>query len=102
MLDVCEKLGIQKPNTTTYHPQCNSLVERFNQTLKTMLRKQASTYGNQRDKLLPGAVWAYRNTPHKTTREKFSFVLFGINCCTPSEAALLSPTHSEPIKEFTD
>ena len=102
ILNVCERLGIQKLNTTAYHPQCNGLVERFNRTLKTMLRKQASTYGNQWDKFLSGAVWAYRNTPHETTGEKPSFLLFGIDCLTPSEAALLPPTQSEPIEEFTD
>ena len=67
MLDVCEKQGIQKLNTTAYHLQCNGLVERFNRTLKAMLRKQAATYGMQWDKFLSGTVWAYRNTPHKAT-----------------------------------
>ena len=47
MLDVCEKLGIKKLNTTAYHPQCNNLVEHFKRMLKTMLRKQAMTYGTQ-------------------------------------------------------
>jgi len=84
MLDVCEKLGIQKLNTTAYHPQCNGLVERFNRTLKTVLRKQAATYGNQWDQFLSGTLWAYRNTPHETTGEKPSFLLFGIDCHTPS------------------
>ena len=102
MLDVCEKLGIQKLNTTAYHPQCNGLVERFNRTLKTMLRKQAATYGTQWDKFLAGTVWAYRNTPHEATGEKPSFLLFGIDCRSPSEAALLPPTQSEEIEEFTD
>ena len=41
MRDVCELLGIKKLNTTSYHPQCNGMVERFNRTLKTMLRKHA-------------------------------------------------------------
>ena len=34
---VCQLLGVKKLNTTSYHPQCNGLVERFNRTLKTML-----------------------------------------------------------------
>ncbi len=38
MRDVCELLGIEKLNTTAYHPQCNGLVERFNKTLNTMIR----------------------------------------------------------------
>ena len=34
-----ELLGIKKVNATTYHPQTDGLVERFNTTLTTMLAK---------------------------------------------------------------
>ena len=102
MLNVCEKQRIQKLNTMAYHPQCNSLVERFNRTLKAMLRKQAATYGMQWDKFLSGTVWAYRNTPHEATGEKPSFLLFCIDCRTPSEATLLPPTQSAEVEEFSD
>ena len=47
MHDVCEAMGIKKPNTTAYHPQCDGMVERFNRTLKAMLRKQAARYGKE-------------------------------------------------------
>ena len=67
-----------------------------------MLRKQAVTYGMQWDKFLSGTVWAYRNTPHEATGEKPSFLLFGIDCRTPSEAALLPPTQSAEVEEFSD
>ena len=78
--DVCSLLGIEKLNTTAYHPQYNGLTERFNRTLKTMLRKQAATYGLQWDKYIYGVLWAYRNTPHEATLEKPSFLLFGMDC----------------------
>ena len=38
VLDLCQLLGIFKLNTTAHHPQCDGAVERFNRTLKTMLR----------------------------------------------------------------
>ena len=97
MKDICELLGIRKLNTTAYHPQCDGMVERFNRTLKTMLRKQAATFGSQWDRYLPGVLWAYRNTPHEATGEKPSFLLFGYDCRTPTEAALLQPTPVEPM-----
>ena len=56
MLDLCKLLGIKKLNTTAYHPQCDGMVERFNRTLKTMLRKHAATFGNQWDQYLPGLL----------------------------------------------
>ena len=68
------------------------MVEEFNRTLKTMLRKHASKFGAQWDNYLPGVLWAYRNTPHESTGEKPSFLLFGIDCRSPTEAALLPPT----------
>ena len=37
MTSVCQLLGVKKLNTTSYHPQCTGLVERFNWTLQTML-----------------------------------------------------------------
>ena len=85
-------MGIEKLNTTAYHPQCNGLTERFNRTLKTMLRKQAATHGLQWDKYLYGVLWAYRNTPHESTLEKPSFLLFGMDCRQPTEAAFMPPT----------
>ena len=96
MLDVCKLLGIQKLNTTAYHPQCDGMVERFNRTLKSMLRKHAAKLGNQWDRYLPGVLWAYRNTPHDSTLEKPSFLLFGMDCRSPTEAALLPPQELTP------
>ena len=89
MTDVCTLLGVEKLNTTSYHPECDGMVERFNRTLKTMLCKQASQYGVQWDNHLAGLLWAYRNTPHDSTGEKPSFLMFGWDCRSPTEAALL-------------
>ena len=86
MKDVCSLLGIKKLNTTAYHPQCDRMVERFNRALKTALRKHAAKFGTQWDKYLPGILWAYRNTPHEATGEKPSYLLFGLDCRTPTEA----------------
>ena len=54
VLDICKLLGVKKLNTTTNHPQCDGMVERFNHTLKTMLRKHASNFGARWDNYLPG------------------------------------------------
>ena len=91
MKDICKLLGIKKLNTTAHHPECDGAVERFNRTLKTMLRKQAARHGAQWDQYIHGVVWAYRNTPHSSTKEKPSYLLFGMDCRSPTEAALLPP-----------
>ena len=94
MIDLCKMSGIDKLNTTAYHPQCDGAVKRFNRTLKTALRKHAARFGCQWD--LPGILWAYRNTPHSYTGEKPSFLLFGLDCRTPTEAAYLPVTEISP------
>ena len=89
MQDVCKLLGTIKLNTTAYNPQCDGMVERFNRTLKMMLCEHAAEFERQWDTFLPGVLWAYRNTPHESTGEKPSFLLFGIDCRSPTESAFL-------------
>ena len=74
------------------------MVEHLNRTLKTALRKHAAQFGVQWDKYLPGVLWAYRNTPDESTGEKSSFLLIGMDCRTPTEAALLPPTQLMPTE----
>ena len=95
MKGVCSLLGTHKLNTTAYHPQCDGLIERFTRTLKAMLRKHAARFGAHWDKFLHGVLWAYRNTPHESTGEKPSFLLFGYDCQSPTEFALLPSEHLE-------
>ena len=52
-------LHVQPICTSPYHPQTDGLVERFNQTLKTMLRKAAAEEGKDWDKLLSYLLFAY-------------------------------------------
>ena len=101
MKDVCALLGIKKLNTTAHHPECDGAVEHFNRTLKSMLRKQAATHGAQWDQYIHGVLWAYRNTPHTSTGEKPSYLLFGMDCRSPTEAALLPPK-SPKITNMSD
>ncbi|XP_069045871.1 uncharacterized protein [Lepisosteus oculatus] len=47
MRDLCELLGIQQIRYSVYHPQTDGLVERFNKTLKSMLRKTMQKDGKK-------------------------------------------------------
>ena len=97
MKELCAALGVKKLNTTAYHPQCDGMVELFNRTLKGMLRKHAAKYGTQWDTYLHGVLWAYRNTPHESTGEKPTFLLYGFDCRSQTETALLPPRQVEPV-----
>ena len=57
--DVSRLLGIKKISATTHHPQCNGVLERFYRTMKTMLRKNVSKFGEQWGTYFSGVLWAY-------------------------------------------
>ena len=67
MKQLHHQLGITAIRTTPYHPQTDGLVERFNQTLKNMLRKFVSDTGKDWDKWLPFLLFAYREVPQAST-----------------------------------
>ncbi|XP_075768997.1 uncharacterized protein LOC142821566 [Pelodiscus sinensis] len=60
-------LNIHPLRMTVYHPQTDGLVERFNQTLKTMLRKFVAEDPRHWDKLLPALLFAIREVPQAST-----------------------------------
>ena len=59
--------GIKHKVTSAYHPQCNGLVERCNQTLQRPLLKLVSEKQNDWDMLLDEVLFAYRISVHKST-----------------------------------
>ena len=95
MKEVCRCLGIEKLNTTAYHPQCDGLTESCNRTLKTMLRKHVDLHGTQWDKFLHGVVWAYRNTPHIINCGETLILIVWERLSNPIEATFLPVTELE-------
>ena len=67
MREFCTTMGIEQIKTSPYHPQTDGMVERFNATLKRLLRKLTQNPKVERDECLPYVLWVYRGTVHKTT-----------------------------------
>jgi len=65
LTELYRMLHIHPVRTTPYHPQTDGLVERFNKTLKSMLRKFATREGKDWDKLIPFLLFAYREYPKR-------------------------------------
>ena len=59
-------MGIKALRTSPYHPQTDGLVERFNKTLKAMLRKVLKGEKRDWDRMLPYVLFAYREVPQAT------------------------------------
>ena len=76
-------LHIHPIRTSPYHPQTDGLVEWFNQTLKSMLRKAASNEGKDWDKLDPYLLFAYREVPQASTGFSLFELLYGRNVRGP-------------------
>ena len=91
MREVCEVTGMEKVNTTAYHPQMDSLVENFNRTLKSMLAKHCKEFGPQWDVHMQQLLFAYRTKPHEFTRESPFYLLYGRDARLPTANVLDTP-----------
>lgn len=66
MKEICRLLSVKQLMTTPYHPQCNGLVERFNGTLKGMLKRLATDRPKDWDRYINAALFAYREAPQES------------------------------------
>ena len=66
MKEVSRLLSLKQLHTTPYHPICNGLVEKFNGTLKRMLRKMCCDRPRDWDRYIPALLFAYRECPQES------------------------------------
>ena len=77
MKEVSRLLSVKQLTTTPYHPSCNGLVERFNGTLKAMLRKCCEEQPKQWNRFIPALLFAYRDTVQDSTGYSPFQLLYG-------------------------
>ena len=77
MKEVGRLLSIRQLTTTPYNPKCNGLVERFNGTLKSMIKKMCEEKPKDWDRYINPLLFAYRETPHEHTGFAPFELLFG-------------------------
>ena len=75
--ELYELLGIQSIKTSVYHPQTDGLIERFNKTLKSMIRKFVHDDTRNCDKWLVPLLFAVREVPQASTGFSSFELLFG-------------------------
>jgi len=64
---VCSLLGISNRYSTTYHPQTNGQVERYNRTFVGQLRKYVEDHQDRWDELVSMLTLAYNSRPQQST-----------------------------------
>ena len=66
MNEICRLISMKQLTTTPYHPMCNGLVERFNGTLKLMLKRICAEKPRDWDKYLNAMLFAYREVSQES------------------------------------
>jgi hypothetical protein len=61
-----KEFGIRRIRTSPYHPATNGSCERFNGTMKSMIRAVSEDYPDTWDQTLPWILFAYREVPVET------------------------------------
>ena len=77
MTEVYRLLSVKSVTTTPYHPQSNGMVERFNGTLKSMLKKVAQEQPKDWDRFIPAVLFSYRELPNASTGFSPFELMFG-------------------------
>ena len=89
---LCKIFSITKVNTTSYHPQCDGLVERFNRTLIAMLTAYVDSNQGDWDRYLPLVEFAYNTSVHPSISISPFEATFGFPPVMPYEAAVANIT----------
>ena len=67
MKEVSRLLSTKGLTSTPYHLICNGLIERWNGTLKSMLKRLCHDQPKQRHRLINLVLFAYREFPQEST-----------------------------------
>ena len=101
ILEMCSILGIQKVNTSGYHPHTDGLVEKFNSTLISMISKSSESGRVEWDQQLPLLLFAYRSTVQEFTKESPFFRLYGRDLHLPT-GSVLEDIQAEYLVDLDD
>ena len=66
MKEVTRLLSIKQLTTTPYHPMCNGLTEKFNGTMKSMLKRLCSEQPRQWHRYINPLLFAYGEVPQES------------------------------------
>ena len=105
---MCNYLGIDKTRTTSFRPQSNGCVERFNRTLSAMLTMYCEKKQDTWDEFLQQVMMAYRSSVHKSTSRTPNSMVFGREVTLPLQAVIgqrwnhtMNPTSQIMMTTFT-
>lgn len=92
---LAERLGIKHVFATRHHPQTNGQTERFNRTLKEMLRSYCNYTKSNWEELLPNIEMAYNDSVHSVTGETPYYLTHGQHPKLPNLPAIRDIKHKD-------
>ena len=95
--EMCQLLNIDKTRTSSYHPQTDGLVERFNRTLTSMLSHFVNDHQRDWDDHVPMVMMAYRSTSQETTNISPNRMMMGREIRLPIDLLFGNPP-DEPVQ----
>ena len=100
--NLLKQLSVKHTPTTSYHPQCNGLCERFNKTLCDILSKYVNENQNNWDVLIPYALFAYNTAKQDSTNETPFRLVYGRDPILPIDNTLNLPNNNKEIRNSID
>ena len=91
VFEVCRIMRTHKLNTSSYHPQCNAIQERFNAVILDTISHYVNEHQSDWDRYITAIQFAYRTTPAENS-VGFSpfFLLYGREARLPIDVTLLA------------
>ena len=86
--DICTLFKIKQIRTTSYHPQTDGLVERFNRTLCDMLACYVNDQPELWDEYLPFVTLAHNTSIQMTMKESPFYLFFGGQPILPKDISI--------------
>ncbi|CAK1588504.1 unnamed protein product [Parnassius mnemosyne] len=83
--ETCRVMGTHKTRTTSYHPQSDGMVERFNQTLERYLAKVVEKRQRDWDMHIQPFLLSYRSAVLESTSVTPAFANFGRELRLPAD-----------------
>jgi transposase InsO family protein len=96
---ICHLMKTRKLMTAAYHPACNGLTERTNQTLIRLISMYDPERQDAWEDYLPAVLMAYRTSVQDSLGETPFYMLFGRDCRLPPQATIEAGKGQPPIPE---
>ena len=98
--ELCVLFKIKQLRTTSYHPQTDGLVERFNRTLCDMLSCYVCDEPDNWDTYLPFVTFAYNTSEQSTIKNNPFYLFYGRQANLPNDLVIVNQedTEEENIK----